>query len=350
MTRIPAVKVLTGLIALQLLIAGVAAATVDDGSGTPLATGGATTTTTTASDTENPSGTVEGTGGDPSAGQPQSPGTPPSGEGSPGPAGSPAAGGANLTSLPERPTPPRPGSYRYRNKFDSNVAFGPYTTQVKEDRESSVVFEAAGSAGAETRDRKRETGSAESGGFGASASGTEERSWRADGMYVTSEAAETKDQDQGGGGGGGGGGLNGQCDWQPDIRQLAFPLKVGSSWTWDSKCESKSEDGEYRRRSQGTAKVTGTRTASVGGRDVAVFVIEVKSTEDVFFSTEREGRSFDATTHIEAAGVDLYASSVALLVRTEREFKGTSQSSQAPGQTGRFEGDGFRELLSLDPT
>jgi hypothetical protein len=207
------------------------------------------------------------------------------------------------------------------------------------------VFEPAGSAPGEARDRRRESGSSESGGFGVSGNGTEERSWRADGMYVTSESTEAEGQGEGGGGG-----FSGKCDWQPDIRQLAFPLKVGASWSWDSKCEAKSDKGEYRRRSQGTAKVTGTRVASVGGRDVAVFVIEVKSTEDVFFSSQQDGRQFEATTHIEAAGVDLYASSVAHLVRSQRKIDGTSQSPQAPGQTARFEGDGSRELLSLDPT
>ncbi len=342
MTRSTATKVMAALITLQLLVAAVAAATVDDTTVAPLG-GGGTTTTTFPGEVplpgDSPAAIVPGDGQI----------APPGSSDTTGPTGSSGTnspGSPDLRALPERPTPPQAGSYAYRDKFDGNAAFGSFTTQVKGEEETTTKFEALEADAAGARDRQRQDGSSTSGGFTASGSASEERSWRSDGMYVTREAASV---DDGNGDGEGGGGFNGTCQWQPPLRRLAFPLRIGATWSWDSRCETKSEDGEFRRRSQGSAKVTGKRTVTVAGKEVAVLVIEVRSTDDVFISREDEGRQFDVTTHAESEGLDLYASSVALVVRGERKIKGTSQSSQAPGQTARFEGDSLRELLSLDP-
>jgi hypothetical protein len=342
MTRGMAVKVLAALVALQLLMSGVALATFEEEPGqAELGIGGSSPTTSSPG--------AEVVPGAPGSDAPADPGVaPPAGADGGAPAASPppAAGtGTDLNSLPERPGPPRTGTYRYRNKGKGNASFGTFTTQIDEDGESSVRYESAGAGPGESRDRQRQEGSGSRDSFNFSGSGTEERSWRADGMYITVEKASAEGRDQEGGQEN----FNLDCDWNPDLRQLAFPLKEGQSWKWDSSCESKEGDNEYRRRNQGSGKVVGTRTASVGGKEVRVLILEVRSVEDVFVAMTRNGNRFESTSHIEQDERISYASSVALPIRVESRVRGTTESPQAPGQQGRFEGEGTSELISLDP-
>lgn len=332
---------MAALIALQVGVGGVALATVEDAADT--AAGGSGTTTTIAGAATLPDGTPA----------PGAPGAPPEGAAPGQPGGAPAPGGAvappaasaDLNALPERPAPPRPGTYRFKSKSDGRASFGTYTTEFRGDEETETRYESvAPGPGGEVRDREAAEQSGSGGGFNFSGSGARERSWRADGMFVTAESGGSS-----AGGDEGSENFQAACDWQPDLIVLAFPLKEGTNWKWNTSCESKSENLDMKQRYSGSARVTGTRTASVGGREIKVIVIERQSVRDVETTFRREGQEYQGDTHVEETATLLFASSVALPVRTESKFKGTQSSAQAPGQQGKFEGTSITELLSLDP-
>ncbi len=73
------------------------------------------------------------------------------------------------------------------------------------------------------------------------------------------------------------------CDWEPDARELAFPLEVGQ-WKWRSSCSP--YPGLVMERSA-TSEVTGAAQVIIGGKDVVVWVIRVQSSlRFVFGSSE----------------------------------------------------------------
>lgn len=332
-------KVLAALIALQVGVGGVALATVEDPSTTGLATSNTTTTTTT-----NELGGVPGAGGEPVPGAPgDQPAPPPPGQpgGAPTPGGAPppAAAQADLNALPERPTPTRAGAYTYRTKFDGQASAGTFTTQVRDDSEATVRYEGAPAVNGETRDREKTESSGSSGGFNFSGNADRERAWRTNGMFITAES---------GGGSSGGESFNASCDWEPDVQELAFPLKQGAAWAWNSNCESRSENFDSKQNWRGEARVTGVQTANVGGREVRVLVIERKSERVVEFTSRRDGRETKGKSTIQETTRQLYAPSVALTVRTDTDMKGAFESPEQSGGGGRFEGKAETELRSLD--
>lgn len=332
-------KVLAALIALQVGVGGVALATVEDDPG---AAGGASATTTTLAGAATlPDGTpAPGTPGAAPEAPPPAPGQPGS---APAPGGGtpPPAATADLNALPERPTPPRPGSYTYRTKFDGQASAGTFTTQVTDEGDSTFRYESAPAVNGETRDREKTESSGSSGGFDFSGNADRERAWRPNGMFITSES--------GGGGGEGGESFNASCDWEPDVQDLAFPLKQGAVWTWNSSCESRSENFDSNQTWRGEARVTGVQTASVGGREVRVLVIERKSERVVDFTMRRDGRENKGKSTIQETTRQLFAPSVALTVRTDTDLKGAFESSSQPGGSGQFQGKAESELRSLDP-
>ncbi|HUR50017.1 MAG TPA: hypothetical protein VMY88_10900 [Acidimicrobiales bacterium] len=337
MTQAVATKILAALIALQVGVGGVALATVEDAAATGQ-TGGAATTTTIPGGATLPDGTPAP--GDPGAvagvPAPGQPGAAPA----PGGATPPPPLTADLNSLPERPTPPRPGAYTYRTKFDGHASAGTFTTQVQDESDSTFRYESAPPANGETRDREKSESSGSSGGFDFSGNADRERSWRQNGMFITAES---------GGGGGGGESFNASCDWEPDVQDLAFPLKQGATWTWNSTCESRSENFDSNQSWRGEARVTGQQTASVGGREIRVLVIERKSERVVDFTMRRDGRETKGKSTIQETTRQLYAPSVALTVRTDTDLKGAFESPGQPGGSGQFQGKAESELRSLDP-
>lgn len=329
-------KVLAALIALQVGVGGVALATVEDADSTSSA-GTSATTTTLGGVAVAPEGTpIPGGPADPAA--PPAPGQPGSTPG-PGGAAPPPASSADLNALPERPTPPRPGSYTYRTKFDGQASAGTFTTQVKDEGETIFRYESAPAANGETRDREKTESSGSSGGFDFSGNADRERAWRPNGMFITAES---------GGGSGGGESFNAACDWEPDVQDLAFPLKQGAAWAWNSSCESKSENFDQKQSWRGEARVTGVQTASVAGKEVRVLVIERKSERVMEFTSRRDGRETKGKSTIQEITRQLFAPSVALTVRTDTDMKGAIESPGAPGG-GQFQGKMESELLSLDP-
>ena len=334
MTQGIAVKVLAGLIALQMVVGGVALATVDEPA--TLEAGSSSTTTTVAGEASIPGGT-------PPPGAPGETPTPPPGQqgDAPAPGGpTPPPANADLNSLPERPTPTRPGAYTYRSKSDVRYTSSTFNTEMKDEDESTIRYESAPAAGGEQRDLERSEGSGESGGMSFSFAGDRERAWRGDGMFITRES---------GGGEGGGESFETNCDWEPDVKGLAFPLRQGTTWSWKSACESKSEKMDMKQTWEGTARVTGVQTASVGGREVRVLVIERQSVRNVDVTVRYQGREIQNKSRAEEQTRELYAPSVALTVRADTDVKGTTESPGQPGGSGQFEGRNEAELLSLDP-
>ena len=344
MTRAVAVRVLAALIALQVGVGGVALATVQEKPDRVDAGSVGATTTSAPGTGASPEG-QPAPGETPAAPAEAAPGGPaPTAPGSSASSG----GGANLSALPERPAPTQPGTYRYRVKMDGQASFGTFTTQLQSDKESDTVIERVPGPAGEVRDRVKQDTSQSSSGFSFSGQSNRERAWRNDGLYTTAEAGRGSGQSESGEGGGRE--FEMSCDWEPDIKELAFPLREGTAWTWDSRCESQSDDFDMKQRNQGNARVTGRQTAKVGGREVAVLVIQRRTVTDGEFSGESEGRQFQGTTHTEDDSIVLFAPSVSLVVKIDSKFKGTTTSPQAPGMDGRFQGEGRTELLSLDPT
>lgn len=337
MTQAAAIKVLAALIALQVGVGGVALATVED-SASSLGSSATTTTSPSAAPTL-PDGT-------PAPSTPAAtPETPPPGQ-QPGPApapsgGAPPAATADLNSLPERPSPTRPGGYTYRTKFDGQASAGTFTTQVDDEGEMTLRYESAPAENGEPRDREKTEASRSSGGFNVSGNADRQRAWRGNGMFITAES--------GAGSGGGGESISSSCNWEPDVQELAFPLRQGARWSWNSSCESKSENFDNKETWRGEARVTGVQTASVGGREVRVLVIEQQSERVSEYTMRRDGRESKGRNTFQETTKKLYAPSVALTVRTDTDMKGAFESSGQPGGSGRFEGKIESELLSLDP-
>ena len=336
MTQGVAVKVLAALIALQVGVGGVALATVEEPARPSVAADASTTEPGSDPANETPTGAAPAPG-EPAA-TPESPN--PAGEPAPE-ATTPAAPAANLDSLPERPTPPRPGAYRYRSKFDGQFSAGTFTTQAKENRETTLRYETAPAVNGEARDRERtQQEGSNGGGMNFSGQADRERAWRQNGMFVTGEAA---------GGDSDAGSFEADCNWEPDVQELAFPLREGASWEWNSSCESSSENMDSKQTWRGAARVTGQKVASVGGKDVRVLVIERRSERTMDFTFRQDGRESRGSSTFQETTVQLYAPSVALSVRIDTDVKGTFESPGQPGGSGRFEGKSEIELLSLDP-
>lgn len=341
MTQAAAVKVLAAAIAVLMIASGVGLATVEEDTGAAdLATAPSGEEAGSATPTTAPSSGIDGVpGGGEAAPAAASPAPSPAAAGAAG-----SGGGVDYNALPERTGPPRAGVYRYRSKFDGQASFGTFTTRVNEEQTSEVRFAPAAAPAGETRDRQSSEESGSSGGFNFSGGEDEERVWRADGMFVVSSnfSGESKNEE-------GGRNVSGECQWQPPLQELAFPLKVGATWSWDSTCQSESDNFKMRRHSQGNSKVTGMKTASVAGKEVRVFVIESRSTEEIDTTYRDNGQTYESKSRIDSESTDLYATSVALKVRSDAKAKGTTESQQAPGQQARFEGEGFSELLNLEP-
>ena len=336
MTQAAGIKILAALIALQVLVGGVALATVDDES---TLSAGTSTTTTAFGGPSVPGGTpVPGGPGEQPAPAPGQPGGPPAaGEAPPPPAPGPAR---DLNSLPDRPTPPRPGAYTYRTKFDGQFSASTFTTQVNEEEDQVLRYESAPAVSGEPHDREKAETSGGNASFNFSGNADKERAWRQNGMFVTAES--------GGGSGQDGESFNSSCDWQPDVQELEFPLQQGAAWSWNSTCESKSENFDIKQTWRGDARVTGVETATVGGREVRVLVIERRSERQGEFTMRRDGRESRGKTTLQETTRQLYAPSVALSVRSDSDMKGSFESDQ-PGGSGQFGGKYESELQSLDP-
>ncbi|MEX0873470.1 MAG: hypothetical protein WD646_10655 [Actinomycetota bacterium] len=85
--------------------------------------------------------------------------------------------------------------------------------------------------------------------------------WRDDGKYILQH---TFGQPQGA-----------ACDWEPDIRELAFPLREGR---WVTKTSCRPFEGGVIEHSA-VSQIMGAAQVIIGGQDVVVWVIRSESTE-----------------------------------------------------------------------
>lgn len=139
------------------------------------------------------------------------------------------------------------------------------------------------------------------------------QAWRADGLYLRSFREDGSDGD------------NNECNFEPDLLLVPSPVVVGKKWTSTTACPG--YDPPLRMES--TSSVLRTDQASVGGKKVAVYVIETRARVPV---EGAEGRLHTVAYF----NVDL-----GFNVREE-----TTYSSDVPGSGAEKE---VYELLSLTP-
>jgi len=240
-----------GLIALSALllfvgVIGVAVVSGEETKNAIVAGGGGPTTTALAGDggVGGTSGTVATTA--PGAGT-KATSKPPATTAKPKSTGTTAAPPATTpaTSDPGPTRPPALGSYRYSVAItDANGT---------RNREDKVTVEAGqDSPGVTRRVTSRQDEN-------ATLKTTE--AWAADGVrqeriFISSGGADI------------------DCDWQPDVLVYAQPLSVGVKWTVDSSCETSAQGQPVKLREEGERRVTGRAKTSVGGTQIAVWVIE----------------------------------------------------------------------------
>lgn len=255
---------LAGAVALLLLAGGVALGTTMSGEDEA-------DVASSASSTTGPSTTAQGAGppttGAPAAGSGDAAGTPTAsaGTGAGGPATTQPAGQSSTQPPGPMPAvqPPAPGNYRYR------------VTAGDESREFVAELVSLGS---------------EAGGTAYELTTEGERGelkqhllWRNDGVTLRRTSGTGAD------GGGGGGG----CDWEPDVRQYAFPLSEGAAWTGEGSCTLTSERGSVTIKQSVNAKVTGRERLTIGGEQVDAWIIEGVDTTTIGSgarSAKRESR------------------------------------------------------------
>lgn len=129
--------------------------------------------------------------------------------------------------------------------------------------------------------------------------------WRPDGVYVLSTHEDGIDHDE-------------RCDFEPDLLVYPSPMVVGKQWTLSSACAPV--------RVEATSRVVRMETVSVGGRRVAVHVVETQG--------RVSGEGAEAGFH----SVDWFSVEHGLSVREETTYT-------AP--QGEYKE--ANELLSLDP-
>ncbi len=123
------------------------------------------------------------------------------------------------------------------------------------------------------------------------------------------------------------------CDWEPDARDLAFPLEVGQ---WESRSSCSPYPGLVMERAA-TSEVTGAAQVLIGGKDVVVWVIRINSSLRFRFGEE----VFDQQ---EVSRV-LFSPRHGLVVRLTQRRTGKDPASSKEIDEART-----LELISLDPT
>lgn len=102
-----------------------------------------------------------------------------------------------------------------------------------------------------------------------------------------------------------------ECDWAPDERVLALPLRTGASWQSNATCSINTGTTVFEVKRADTARVSGTRRVAVGGTEVDVWVVE-RTTTDVTTRSRVETNRQDHTIE------QLWAPAQGLLVREVR--------------------------------
>ncbi len=151
----------------------------------------------------------------------------------------------------------------------------------------------------------------------------DEVDWRADGRFVT----VTRDSDTPG---------PSDCDWQPDLKTLAFPAAPGTTWQINSSCTITDPDFPEPQHIDfsGTARISGTGKATVGGATVDVVTIHFDFSDPSSGDTDVSDETF--------------APSLGLTVEEVETTTGTDQD--ANGNDVPYKETDTRRLQSLQPS
>jgi hypothetical protein len=192
--------------------------------------------------------------------------------------------------------PAKQGTYRY--KVDSSDEQGAKSTT------STTKYEDKGGTPTETNQlvsMRAEQGDIDS-----------DISWRSDGVYVLKSVFAF-------------GGSRGECDWSPDIKQVALPMAKGLTWESSGSCTVTGFGAPVTVSRKVTGKVVDLRRVRVAGRVVDVWVIE--GTEHLEF----------AGNAVDASGTTFFSPKYGVPIYD------TATSS------GRGAGSVTREIQNLDP-
>ncbi|HWL64529.1 MAG TPA: hypothetical protein VNP73_01010 [Actinomycetota bacterium] len=196
---------------------------------------------------------------------------------------------------PGPPQRPRPGTYRYR--ITPPYVKDPDTTRV-------LRITNNGSAGqTETLDGELIVQTA----------------WRADGKYSLQHQFGQQ------------GGVT--CDWEPDIRELVFPLKAGK---WSSRASCNPFEGLVIER-EVTSEITGAAQLIIGGQDTLVWVIRTQAHQ--VFRSGQEVIEQDETSRSH------FSPKHGLMVRITQRRTG-----EDPVSRKEIDESATLELTSLDPS
>lgn len=338
------VKVLGAAIALLLVGGGVGVTTVEEPRRDTASAQGENESLRRSEEPAAESGPHEQTAeGVPPAGEPG--GSSPTGQASRGEA--PSAGG-----LPDRSGPPRPGTFRYRSRQKTSTEFEgqPFTDEKDEEttRRMEIVSETGGETILRRHTPERQTSRGDDGSHSESKS-YEETSWRADGTRLRARVEESGNTDADGGTTQ----HRSECNWEPDIPTLAFPLREGQTWSWESQCSSEDERGSSKTTQRGTARVTGTREFTLDGQAVKTFALVFELVEETagrFRSEGGEEGNFDSRR--EQTNDSFFSTSLGMTVLTEitAEMTQRFKFGAQPEQITTITQEASLELLSAKPS
>lgn len=94
------------------------------------------------------------------------------------------------------------------------------------------------------------------------------------------------------------------CDWNPDILEYPANLSVGATWSVKSQCTT--SFGPFK--VEGTGKVVGRKTVSIGGTTVNTWVVQTQ----IKLQTPQGNQEADELDYFDPSrGIDLYRKTVA---------------------------------------
>lgn len=134
------------------------------------------------------------------------------------------------------------------------------------------------------------------------------------------------------------GSASGECDWDPDMHEYALPLRVGVSWTVNSRCAMRIEAQAVTIERTGEAEVTALERIKIAGQVVDVWVIERHETSATRFARG----SLDTDTRVK----EWFSPKHGLKLRVE----GTAKTKSTFGdRTRENEAAVGEEILNLEP-
>lgn len=289
-------RLLSGCIALLLVVALTAAGARGPGANTSLIADDpdAGATTTSAADSSASTTTPDDDGGHGSttttAGGGASPSTTTTTI-----ASNPGEAAAPSTTAPEPVVrgpydPPRSGSYRYRTQSDgTNGEYRLTYRELSRRRGETRLLESSDSAGGIDQ----------------------ELAWRPDGVFARSGDG---------------------CDEHDERTRFEFPLAVGNTWSSDDTCSSE-DTGEIRTRTR--SRVDEATKVTVAGESVDVFVVSLTGTVEITVAGVKQTHYVEYTYWFSPA----HGVNVKMVTHTRQTEAKTAASNKST----------VSELLSLDP-